>query len=310
MLSGKRTLVILNPASGRGAADTVERAITARLNELGARADVRRTTGAGDATAWAADAASEGFEIVLAAGGDGTVTAAAAGIVRAGHGLPLGVVPMGTGNGLARVLHIPIDPVKALGALAGGEMVRLDVMRRVGRDEVALIFFGAGLDAEINRDADATSKKRFGFFAYLGAAARNLWGRRNHRVELTLDGQSETLSAHTVSLFNAASLELAGLDVGPDVDPHDGQLDVAVLRNPGFLRSLAAVLRLVSGPRGVGDLRRARRVRIEAEPPLLVHADGDVVGHTPLEVELLPRALSAIAASGYRDEVVAHGRTP
>ena len=310
MLRGKRLLVILNPASGRGTADTVERAIAARLSELGARAEVRRTAAAGDATAWASGAASEGFEIVLVAGGDGTVTAAAAGIVRAGHGLPLGVVPMGTGNGLARVLHIPIDPVKALGALAGGVTVRLDVMRRVDRDEMALIFFGAGLDAEINRDADAASKKRFGFLAYLGAAARNLWGRRNHRIELTLDGQSETLLAHTVSLFNAASVELAGLDVGPDVDPHDGQLDVAVLRNPGFLRSLAAVLRLVSGRRGVGELRRARHVRVEAEPPLLVHADGEVVGYTPLEVELLPRALIAIAASEYRDEAIAAGREP
>jgi diacylglycerol kinase (ATP) len=300
MLEGKRVLLIVNPAAGRGKRDQIEHSIRAGLEGSGASTEVRRTEGPDDAREWAARSAADGFDVVVAAGGDGTVTAAAAGIVRAGSDVPLGVVPLGTGNGLARVLHIPMDPARAVRALADGTVVRLDVMRRVGTDALALIFFGAGLDAEINRDADPESKARFGYLAYLAAGARNLWGRRNHRIALTLDGHSEVLSAHTVTLFNAASLELAGIDVGPDVDPHDGQLDVAVLRSPGFLRSLAAVLRLVSGPRGVGELRRARRVRIEATPPLLVHADGDVEGSTPLEVELLPHILPVIAGSEYR----------
>ena len=302
MLTAKRVLVIVNPASGRGRTKAVEDAVRTGLERLGADIEMCRTRTARDATEWAAAAAEDGFEVVLVAGGDGTVTAAARGLVRAGQGVPLGVVPAGTGNGLARVLHVPIDPAKAVSALAGGAPVRLDVMRRVGSDEVALIFFGAGLDAEINRDADRGAKARFGFLAYLGAGARNLWGRRNHRVQLELDGDVEHLVAHTVSLFNAASFPLGAMRVGPDVDPHDGLLDVAVLRNPGFLRAVGAVLRLVGGPRGVGELRRARHVRVSAEPPLLVHADGDVAGSTPLEVEVLPGALTAIAARNYRPE--------
>ncbi len=299
MLAGKRVLVILNPASGRGRPDAVERAILAAAKEAGADPVVRRTGDADDATDWARAAGSEGFEVVLVAGGDGTVTAAADGMLRAEHPVPLGVVPVGTGNGLARVLRLPIDPGKAVAALARGHAVRLDVMRRVEDGAPALIFFGAGLDAEINRDADAGSKARFGYLAYLGAAARNMWGRRNHRVTLTIDGQRERLAAHTITLFNAASLELVGLDVGPDVDPHDGHLDVAVLCNPGFWQSAAQVLRLVGGPRGLGELRPARHVRIDATPPLLVHADGDVIGSTPLEVELVPRALAVIADASY-----------
>ncbi len=300
MLTAKRVLVIVNPASGRGRVEAVEDAIRNGLERFGAEIAMYRTRTDRDATEWAADAADDGFEVVLVAGGDGTVTAAARGLVRAGSGLPLGVVPAGTGNGLARVLHLPIDPAKAVTVLGRGTPVRLDVMRRVGTDEVALIFFGAGLDAEINRDADRDAKARFGFLAYLGAGLRNLWGRRNHRVRLELDGDMEHLAAHTVSLFNAASFPLGAMRVGPDVDPHDGLLDVAVLRNPGFLRAVGAVLRLVGGPRGVGVLRRARRVRVSAEPPLLVHADGDVAGSTPLEVEVLPSALTAIAARDYR----------
>ncbi len=280
----------------------VEEAVRTGLERLGAEIAMYRTRTDRDATEWAAAAAEDGFDVVLVAGGDGTVTAAARGLVRAGTGLPLGVVPAGTGNGLARVLHLPIDPARAVSALGRGTLVRLDVMRRVGTDEVALIFFGAGLDAEINRDADRDAKARFGFLAYLGAGVRNLWGRRNHRVQLELDGDVEQFVAHTVSLFNAASFPLGAMRVGPDVDPHDGLLDVAVLRNPGFLRAVGAVLRLVGGPRGVGVLRRARHVRVSADPPLLVHADGDMAGSTPLEVEVLPGALTAIAARDYRRE--------
>ncbi len=302
MLTAKRVLVIVNPASGRGRVEVVEDAIRTGLERVGAEIAMYRTRTPRDATEWAASAADDGFEAVLVAGGDGTVTAAARGLVRAGSGLPLGVVPAGTGNGLARVLHLPIDPAKAVTVLGRGTPVRLDVMRRVGTDEVALIFFGAGLDAEINRDAGRDAKARFGFLAYLGAGLRNLWGRKNHRIQLELDGDVEHLAAHTVSLFNAASFPLGAMRVGPDVDPHDGLLDVAVLRNPGFLRAVGAVLRLVGGPRGVGVLRRARHVRVSAEPPLLVHADGDVAGSTPLEVEVLPNALTAIAARDYRRE--------
>ncbi|TVR91508.1 MAG: diacylglycerol kinase family lipid kinase [Trueperaceae bacterium] len=301
MLDGKRVLVIVNPSSGRGKPDAVETTIDEALRGVGAEPTLRRTGGADDVTTWAEQAADDGFDVVLVAGGDGTVTAAATGIVRGGHGLPLGVVPIGTGNGLARVLRLPIDPAKAIVALDKGVLLQLDVMRRLGDGALALIFFGAGLDAEINRDADAESKARLGYLAYFAAAARNMWGRRNHRVTLTIDGDEEVLAAHTVTLFNAASLELVGVDVGPDVDPHDGQLDVAVLRNPGFWQSAAQVLRLVSGARGLGELRSAKHVRIEADPPLLVHADGDVVGSTPLEVEVVPGILAVIAAHDYRE---------
>ena len=303
MLDGKRVLVIVNPSSGRGKPDAIETTIAEALRDVGAEATLRRTGGADDATDWAAQAADDGFDVVLVAGGDGTVTAAATGIVRGGHDVPLGVVPIGTGNGLARVLRLPIEPAKAIAALDEGAPMQLDVMRRVDDGALALIFFGAGLDAEINRDADAQSKARLGYLAYFAAAARNMWGRRNHRVSLTIDGAREELAAHTVTLFNAASLELVGIDVGPDVDPHDGQLEVAVLRNPGFWQSAAQVLRLVSGPRGLGELRSARRVRVEAEPPLLVHADGDVVGTTPLEVEIVPGVLTVIAAQDYRESL-------
>jgi diacylglycerol kinase (ATP) len=300
VFSGKRVLVIMNPSSGKARPEVVEPAIAAALDAVGAAADIRRTETAEEPREWAQAARDEGYDMVLAAGGDGTVTAVASGMLEAAHGVPLGIVPMGTGNGLARVLRLPMDPTKAIAAMDKGAEVALDVVRVDTPRCFALFFLGAGLDAEINRDADPASKARFGFLAYLGATVRNLWGRRNHKITLTLDGRSETISAHTVTIFNAGQFELAGLDLGPAVDPHDGYLDVTVLRFPGFWRSLGAVLRLVSGHADpdVGG-RRARRLTIAASPPLLVHVDGDVVGSTPLDAEVMPRALRVIAGPDY-----------
>jgi diacylglycerol kinase (ATP) len=230
------------------------------------------------------------------------VTAVATGVLEAGADVTIGIVPLGTGNGLARVLRLPMDPGRAIAAMAGGRVVPLDVVRVDAPRCIALFFLGAGLDAEINRDADTESKARFGFLAYLGATARNLLGRRNHRVELTVDGRTEMIAAHTVTVFNAGQFAFAGLEVGPDVDPHDGELDLTVMRSPGFWPSLAAVLRLATGQPHAAASRRGRRFRIDAQPPLLVHVDGDVIGTTPLEGEALPGALAFIAAAEYPAE--------
>jgi len=300
MLTGRNVLIVLNPTSGRGEADEVATAIAAELERLGAgRTELRRTAEITDASRWAADADGEGFHMVLAVGGDGTVTAVADGMLRSGRMLPIGIVPLGTGNGMARILRLPTDPLKSVGALHAGKVVHLDAVEVPSHDRWAVMFLGAGLDAEINRDADGTQKRRFGFLAYLGATARNLVGRRSRQVTLELDGRRERMSAHTVSVFNAGLVHAAGVEFGPHADPHDGQLDVAVFRSPGLLASLAQTLRLLRGRPDPTELVRAERVRVVAEPPLLFHIDGDVVGSTPFEAHVRPAALAFVADASY-----------
>ena len=300
MFADRRVLVVLNPSSGRGRADEAEGTIRTALEETGAVFEIRRTGGVDDAHDWAAAAADEGFDVVLAAGGDGTVTAVAHGLLESDSPLPLGVVPMGTGNGLARVLLLPMDPASAIAALALGTVSAIDVVEVVEPVRAtALLFLGAGLDADINRDADARAKARFGFLAYVGATARNLVRLRPHRVKITLDGVRHDVLAHTVSMFNAGRLVLSGVPIGPDTDPHDGLLDVAVLRSSNFWRALGGVARLITRAGSRALLDRASEVRIEALPPLPVHLDGDVVGTTPLVARVRTRALKVIVAENY-----------
>lgn len=301
MPPASRALLVVNPASGQATGrETLVRRIVATLSGAGlAHVDVRTTRGADDAVRWAEHAAADGYDLLLVAGGDGTVAAAAQGVVAGGHDLPIGVLPIGTGNGLARHLRLPEDPLAAARVVARGPRVRLDAIEVVSHDRLALVFVGAGLDAEINRDADAPAKRRLGRLAYVAAAARRLVGRRNHRVDLVLDGRHERLAAHAVSVINAGRFEFAGLDVGPSLDPQDGFLDVAVFRRPGVLQVAGQVTRLLVGRPHRAELLRAAAVRLASDPPMPVHVDGDVVGETPLEARVLPGAVRFAAGPGF-----------
>lgn len=311
MFEGRRVLVVLNPSSGKGEAAVVDPAIASALEEMGADlVELRPTEGPDDARAWGAAAAAEGFDLLVAGGGDGTLAALAAGVLDAGHRLPIGILPMGTANGMARVLGIPMQTKEAIKVLNEGRVVEVDAIRVRSHDAVSLVFCGAGLDARINRDAQGGGgKSRMGMLAYVGAALANLRAPRNHDLSITLDGERiQHLKGHTVSAFNATRLSVLGMGLGPDAQPHDGLVDVVVMRSTGFWRNLLKVLRLINRATSHLELQPVRRLRIDAVPPLPVQIDGDVVGQTPLEFEVEPAALRLIASAAYRDDEAAAGR--
>jgi len=301
MFTNRRIRVILNPNSGneRGSAlaDRIERAIS----ESGpSQLEVMITDGAEDTVNWSREAADLGFEVVSAAGGDGSVTGAAHGILQSETRPAIGIIPLGTGNGLARVLGLPVEPMAAVKSLSSGKLVDLDVIDVPSHDTSSLLFLGAGLDAEINRDADSRNKARLGFLAYVQATLNNLSGRRNHQVRMLVDGQERTLQAHTISVFNATQLNVLGAELGPDAQPHDGVADLLVMSSPGFWAVMGQVLSVVGRTAGRPRMEQLRELELTAYPPMLVHVDGDVVGETPVRLSLRPAALKFVAAAAYR----------
>ncbi len=299
MAEFRRALVILNPVSGRHDADESEATIRDALETRGIEVVVRRTTGEDDAERWAAAAHDEAFDLVLAAGGDGTVAGALAGLLVEDDPLVLGIVPLGTGNGLARALHIPLRQDAALDAVLDGRVVELDVGRIEPHGRTFILFAGAGYDADVNQDADRGEKDRLGFLAYVVAVIRHLGDRHNHRVTLTLDGRRRRMRAHTVSVFNAGEFTFAGVPIGPHVRPDDGLLDIAVLRAPSLWGTFSDLWRLLSGRPKKGEMTQARRVRLEARPPLRVHADGEVLGETPFEIGVVPGKARLLAPAEF-----------
>jgi len=300
MFKNARVSVILNPSSGAELAHGLRGVIQDTLRAGGAtEVDMRLTTGALDASNWAKEAADAGFDFVIAGGGDGTVTDVAHGVLRSARSPAIGIIPLGTGNGMARVLRLTQDPRRSLTAMQAGRIVTLDALDVASHDTTCLLFLGAGLDAEINRDADAVQKARLGFLAYVKATIANLSGRQNRPIHLVVDGQERRLLAHTVNVFNATHLAVLGFDIGPDAHPHDGVAELSVMSSPGFWPVVGQVLSILGRRTSKPELEPVRTLKLSAEPPMLVHVDGDVIGKTPIEVRMLPAALRFIAGASY-----------
>jgi len=277
-------------------------------------------------------AVAAGADLVVAIGGDGTVRAVAEGLV--GTGVPMGLIPLGTGNLLARNLDIPVgDPVAALEiALAGRDReidvgwlrvlrfeadVDDDVARAAEpgpddqpRDHIFLVIAGVGFDAAMVADTDEHLKARVGWIAYFVSGMRHLHGSRA-RVHVRLDdGATQTTRLRSLLIGNCGRLP-GGITLLPDAVVDDGWLDVAAIDTrvglAGWAQLLGEVVLQGVGvrnelPAKIGriDHTRARTVHLVVPGGEHVQVDGDVVGRaTEVSARVDPGALVVrVAANG------------
>ena len=293
-----RALLITNPAAAR----TDARAVTAIRDTLrrgGWSVDVLATTQAGDARRFAAEARIQGFDVLVCYGGDGTAMQIAAGAV--GSGIPLGIVPGGTGNLLAGNLRLPKSPAAAARAMLKGKPLPLDLgsVARADGTHYFAVCCGTGFDAALMAATGSAEKRRWKMAAYIARAFAALPAVTSPLHRVTVDGVGHELPAALVLVANCGELVPPFLRLRDEVAPDDGWLDVLVLRAEGTIESLAAFLELVRRPRnGMRRLwfGRGRVVRVEvldgAARPMQL--DGEPRGDTPFEARLLPGALSVI----------------
>ncbi len=222
-------------------------------------------------------AVSAGADLVLACGGDGTVTACAEGV--AGTGVPLAIIPMGTGNLLARNIGLPMGLDEALEVALGRGQQSLDAGRVNGT--LFVVMAGLGLDAHMLSGASEPLKKRLGWLAYAISAVRHL---RDRPMRLTVSadgGRSRRLRASTLIIGNVGWLQ-GGLPLMPDARPDDGMLDAVVLTARG-LAGWAAVAAGILLRRPAHDgIRRIQftelQVTLNRSQPW--ELDGEVMGST------------------------------
>ncbi|WP_026369976.1 diacylglycerol/lipid kinase family protein [Kallotenue papyrolyticum] len=286
-----RALVIINPVSGRHDPAETQQMLEDRLAAEGLAYEVRATRAAGDALRWAQAAADEGFDLVIASGGDGTIMEAMSGLIKAGATIPLAQIPVGTANLLARALGISSDPAEAIEVIFSGKQVRLDVGYLPDEDRYFALVAGAGYDAQLIGDASRELKNRLGFAAYVLTGIKNLFKLRRSRVELEIDGRRRRFRAHTVMVANIGTLGAGALALGPNIHPHDGKLDLIVISSASLAGALRILWQLLTGRfEGNANLRyfSASRVRITARPPLPTQLDGEELGTTPLAAEAVP----------------------
>jgi YegS/Rv2252/BmrU family lipid kinase len=288
--------LIVNPNAGAGRAAQVLPAVEAALRAHGFAVRVTSTRDLPHACELAGAAVQAG-EIAATLGGDGLVGCVAGQL--AGTEGVLGVLPGGRGNDFARVLGIPNDPVEACATLANGVERRIDVGEVDGSPFIGVASFG--FDSDANRLANETKLIK-GDLVYLYAALRALASWEPARFELELDGRERlTFSGYNVALANSKAYG-GGMYIAPDAELDDGLLDVVMTGRATKRRSLAFHLPKLFD-RSYGELAavkvvRAREVRVSADRPFTMYADGDPIAELPATVGVRHRALRVIAPAG------------
>jgi len=290
-----RTLAILNPAAGKHAGQRAWEHI--RQDVASARLwECATTRGAGHARELAQAAAGDGYERIVAIGGDGTVCEVANGL--AYSSTSLAVVPAGTGNDLARNLGIPRHPAAAANLAASGIPRPIDLCR-IETDSTSAYFLnvaGFGFDAEVASRVNRKPKHLGGTLPYVAGVLETLWRYRSPRMRIRIDGQLVAQAVFLVAVGNCATYG-GGMRIVPAARPDDGLLDVCLVRDLRRLEVLKLLPRLYSGGH-VGHpsvaLFRCREVSADADDRVLCQADGELVGGLPARFGIVPAALRCV----------------
>ncbi|HXF47660.1 MAG TPA: diacylglycerol kinase family protein [Burkholderiaceae bacterium] len=272
-----QALVIINPISGRRRRGREIDADAALAREVLGRhhidADVRGTTQPGDAKRFAAEAVASGCGLVVAWGGDGTVNETAAALARTG--VPLAIVPAGSGNGLATDLRIPFDVRAALELAATGRTLAIDA----GQVDDCLFFNigGVGVDAVIAaRFADRAPSRR-GFAGYLQLSTAELLRYQCQTYEITIDGRVSTHRALLVAFANGRQYGNRML-IAPGARLDDGLLEVVIVEELSLLNiawRLPSLFRGTLKSGGGVTMSAAQTLRVSSSGPIPYHVDGE-----------------------------------
>jgi len=283
-------LLIVNPRARRGAEsiDAVKDVLTAAnitLEEVSPRDQENLSE--------LISRRARDVDLAIIGGGDGTLNAAAAGLVFTG--LPLGVLPLGTANDFARTLGIPPDPVQAAEIIANGKPKLIDLGEVNGHlfFNVASIGFSAELAGELTEHA----KKRFGTLGYGIVAARILMRSRLFKAFVDHDGSTETIRTMQISVGNGRHYG-GGMTVEETATADDGWLDVYSLEVDHWWRLLRLLPSLRRGTQGQWDDVRAFKttdLTIRTSRPRPVNTDGELSTWTPAHFRIRPKSVLVYA---------------
>jgi diacylglycerol kinase (ATP) len=287
--------VILNPSAG-SAADLDD--IVTRIGRLRG-AEIRLTSKPGSAARLAKTALRKGRELIIAAGGDGTLNEVINGIGENLGDAAVGLIPLGTGNDFARTIGVPADIEEAIDLIRAGETRAVDLVR-VTSDAVRYFVnvSAGGFSGLVNEKLTAEMKKTWGPLAYLRSAAAALPELRGYQTTLAFDNaESLRIELYNVVVANGRYVA-GGTLIAPDASIDDGLLDIVLIpkRPATELAVLAAQVALgthLSSETVV--FRRASKLTVNSSPGMWFNVDGELVGNEPARFEILSRALRFIA---------------
>jgi diacylglycerol kinase (ATP) len=291
-----RIYVVLNPIAGNAGSEDIHQILEDRFSGEHFEYEVYETTGNENLAEITRHACGRNMDLVVAAGGDGTVAGVVNGLIE--QDVPLGILPLGTGNGLARALHIPLDAKDAVSLLAGEHCIRpIDAMR-VG-DHYYILNVSVGISAKAMATTPPETKQRFGILAYVGTILQEALRFRIPGYILTLDGRQMQVRASEILVSNVSLLENPPDPLGPPEKFQDGELDVYIITARNLSNYLTMLWGLFTKPKEkkqhLNHIRVRQSIEIDSTgTPQPTQGDGEKIGHTPIEVHLTPKALKVV----------------
>ncbi|MBA2269922.1 MAG: diacylglycerol kinase family lipid kinase [Chthoniobacterales bacterium] len=286
-----KTCIICNP--GAGSVDDRE-TIRPQLEQFPS-ATVQFTNDKGDATRLAADAIIDACDLIVAAGGDGTLNEVINGLADHLDRVQVGLIPLGTGNDFARMLGLSGSIDESIDVLRGGHIHPTDLVR-VTTDHVryCINVSAGGFSGAVNEKLTPEIKQSWGPLAYVRCAAEALPELRAYRTQITLDG----VDTSELNLYNAVIANgryvAGGTIIAPEASIDDGLLDIVLVpENPAADIALVAA-QILMGTHLTSEgvvFRRAAKVTVHSEPGMWFNVDGELIGNEPATFEVLPRAV-------------------
>ena len=283
--------LLVNPASGGGRARKLLPLVEQALDARRAVFRVQKTRDLEHGVRQALGAIEVG-EMPVVVSGDGLI--GAVGGAMAGSETPLGIIPGGRGNDLARVLGIPDEPEGAVEVLLAGETRRIDVGEVNGRRFLGIV--SVGFDSEANRVANETQFLR-GSLVYAYAALRTLLRWKPAKFTVRVDDERFRFTGYSVSVANNRAFG-GGMFVAPDAELDDGCFDIVAVGEGSKLRFVGNLPKVFKGTHVELDevsVFRARHLELTASKPFPVYADGEHLTDLPASLRILPKALSVLA---------------
>lgn len=302
-----RPLVIVNPRSGGGLSEPRWARIRGALGDGLGEIDTEFTTAPGDATAIARREATAGRRLILALGGDGTISEVADGVLAAGTGstTEIGLIPRGTGGDFRRTLELPEEVAAAAEQIRRASARTIDAGRvryRAPEGGEAVRHFinvaSFGFSSAVARRANTSSKRFGGKIAFLGATVRELFSHDHKDVWLSIDGQERRQMRVMMAAIGNGRFFGGGMKICPDAQLDDGTLDLVTIGDLTRAQVLANIGRLFSGTHlELEQVKHTRITRLSVEPVEMgganipIEMDGETPGYLPATFEVLPGAL-------------------
>jgi len=291
-ISNRRVFIVLNPVSGIYNPKTIRKKIEQSFSKAGWEYSIYETTGNENLARLVESRLSEGYDLVVAAGGDGTVSSVASGLVN--YDIPIGFIPTGTWNAIARNLGIPILVDRAIHLILNDHEYRKIDALQIG-ERYFLLNISVGISSALVQNTGRQQKRRFGFAAYGLNLIKQLFGLKLRHFRIKIDDESIEIKASEIMVVNSSLVGIGELPTKLNIHPDDGKFEVLMVRDQTLMGYLSvawnALIRREKRTPLFACLRGSKEVTIQSKEGFTVQGDGEVIGKTPVKIRMVPSAV-------------------